>query len=222
MKIKTFIFDLDGVITNTAKYHYLAWKKIADENNIPFGEKENDLLRGVSRQESLELLLGENIKMYTTDDFNQMLIKKNKYYQTYLEEISQSDFIPGSKELLMELKNLEFKIAIGSSSKNTMKVLEQLGIYDFFDAVSDGFSVIHNKPAPDIFLDAAQKTHSISSQCVVFEDANVGVQAAIAAKMFVVGIGPIERVGQANVIFPTMANVDLEYIFSEFKKQRNS
>jgi beta-phosphoglucomutase len=222
MKIKTFIFDLDGVITNTAKYHYLAWKKIADENNIPFGEKENDTLRGVSRQESLELLLGEKIKMYTTDDFNQMLTKKNKYYQTYLEEISESDFLPGSKELLMELKNLGFKIAIGSSSKNTMKVLEQLGIYDFFDAVSDGFSVIHNKPAPDIFLDAAQKTHSIPSQCVVFEDANVGVQAAIAAKMFVVGIGPIERVGQANVIFPTMASVDLEYIYSEFKKQHNS
>ncbi len=215
VKIEAFILDLDGVITDTAEYHYLAWQKLADEEGVPFDRTANEALRGVSRRRSLELLMGEHIKRYTEAQIEEMMERKNHYYRAMLQKITPADFLPGAQALLEELRRRGLKIAIGSASKNTMTVLTRLGIPDFFDAISDGHTVSKAKPAPDVFLYAANALGVPPERCVVIEDAESGVEAALAGRMIAVGIGPAERVGKAHFRYDTTAAIDLDEILGE-------
>ena len=212
--IRAFILDLDGVVTDTAEYHFQAWKRLAEEEGISFTREDNEQLRGVSRRQSLMFLLGEHKDEYTEEEIQEMMARKNGYYQELLEKITEDDFLPGAQELIAELKDRGLKVAIGSSSKNTKTVLKNLGIEDEFDAVADGHSVARSKPAPDLFLYAAQQMDVPPELCVVVEDAESGVEAALAGRMIAVGIGPEERVGKAHYRYETTADIDLDEILA--------
>lgn len=212
--IRAFILDLDGVLTDTAEYHFLGWKRLAEEEGISFTREDNEQLRGVSRRQSLMLLLGDHKDEYTEEDIQEMMARKNGYYQESLEEITEDDFLPGAQELLKEIKARGLKVAIGSSSRNTKTVLENLGIEDEFDAIADGYSVARAKPAPDLFLYAAQQMGVPPELCVVVEDAESGVAAALAGRMVAVGIGPEERVGRAHYRYDSTADIDLDEILA--------
>ncbi len=210
-KIKAFIFDLDGVITDTAEYHYLAWKRLADEENIPFSREENEKLRGVSRQASLELILKG--RRLSEENMQMLMDRKNGYYQSYLADITSKDLLPGAILLLQKLRSKGYRLALASASKNAPQVVERLGIAPYFEVIADGNSVEKTKPAPDLFLYTAEKLFLPPEACLVVEDAEAGIAAARAAGMATIGIGPPERVGAADYIYPSVAAVRLEDIF---------
>ncbi len=212
MTIQAFILDLDGVLTDTAEYHFRAWKRIADEENIPFTREDNEQLRGVSRRRSLEILLGDHRQHYTESEMQEIMNRKNGYYQEMLRQITEDDFLPGAQALIDNLRERGLKVAIGSASKNTKTVLRQLGILDFFDVIADGYSVERGKPAPDLFLYAAAKMEVDPAECVVVEDAQSGVTAALESGMVAVGIGPEERVGKAHFRYDTTADIKIAEI----------
>ena len=210
--IKAFILDLDGVVTDTAEYHFQAWKQLADEEDVPFTRADNEQLRGVSRRQSLEFLLGDRIADYSEEEIQLLMARKNSYYQSMLTNITTEDFLPGAQELLAELRGREMKIAIGSASKNTRTVLTQLGVLDLFDGISDGYTVERAKPKPDVFVFAAGTMGIPVVNCVVVEDAESGVEAALTAGMVAVGVGPVERVGKAHYRFETTAEIDIDVV----------
>lgn len=207
-RIKGFIFDLDGVITDTAEYHYRGWKRLADEEDFPFTREENEHLRGIPRRDSLLLILKD--RRYPEEKIVEMMERKNRYYLEFIKEISPRDLLPGAKELLDEIRAAGLKNALGSASKNAPEVLDRLGIRSLFDAVSDGHSVERQKPAPDLFLHAAEQLNLSPTECVVVEDAAAGIEAARAGGFRTVGLGPLERVGKADAVFPSLANVHLD------------
>jgi len=217
-EIKAFILDLDGVVTDTAEYHFKAWQRLAEEEGVAFTREDNEQLRGVSRRRSLELLLKEEIARYSEDEITQLMARKNSYYQAMLTQITQGDFLPGAQKLLADLKKRGLKLAIGSASKNTCTVLTQLGILDLFDGISDGHTVVRSKPEPDVFIYAAGLVGVPVENCVVVEDAESGVAAALAAGMLAVGVGPEVRVGQAHYRYETTAAIDLDEILSGSKR----
>ncbi len=206
--IKAFIFDLDGVITDTAEYHYRAWKRLADEEGLPFRREDNEALRGVSRRESLMLLLKGRV--YPEAKLQAMMARKNGYYLEFIKEITSRDLLPGAKELLEELRAAGYKTALGSASRNAGEVMERLGIQTLFDGVSDGYSVERQKPAPDLFLHAAKQLSLPPDECVVVEDAAAGIEAARAGGFHSIGLGPPERVGAADVVLPSLNSVRLD------------
>ncbi len=208
--IQGFIFDLDGVITDTAEYHYRAWKRLADEEGVPFTRTDNEKLRGVSRRDSLMLLLQG--RPYPEDKIQEMLDRKNQYYLEYIQQISPRDLLPGARELLEEICAAGLKNALGSASKNASMVVDRLGIRNLFDAIADGYSVQRQKPAPDLFLFAAGELHLPATHCVVVEDAAAGIQAARAGNFHSVGLGPCERVGAAEAVFPGLKDVHLRQV----------
>jgi beta-phosphoglucomutase len=210
MPIQGFIFDLDGVITDTAEYHYRAWKRLADELGIPFTREENEALRGIPRRESLLLMLKG--RSYPEDVLTELMERKNGYYLEFIREISPRDLLPGARELLQEIRAAGLKIALGSASKNAREVIERLGITDLFDAIADGYSVTRQKPAPDLFLHAARLLDLPPTACVVVEDATAGVEAALAGGFYVVGIGPQERVGRAHLVLLSLSGIRLQDI----------
>ena len=167
--VRGFIFDLDGVITDTAEYHYLAWQRLADEEGVVMGRALGDDLRGVARRPALERLLGN--RSYPEDKILEMMDRKNAYYVAMLDNVKRSDVLPGVQSLIDELHSAGIKVALGSASKNARPVLDRLGIASAFDAVSDGYSVVAHKPEPDLFLDAAAKIGVDPSEAVVAEDA---------------------------------------------------
>lgn len=205
--IRAFTFDLDGVLTDTAEYHYRAWKRLADEEGLPFTREDNEHLRGVSRRDSLMLILKG--RPYPEDQLQEMMERKNRYYLEFIKEVSPHDLLPGAKELLEELRAAGYMTALGSASKNAGEVLDRLGIRSLLDAVSDGYSVERQKPAPDLFLHAAAQLALRPAECVVVEDAAAGIEAAKAGGFRTVGLGPRERVGDAEAIFPSLAGVHL-------------
>lgn len=206
LDIKGFIFDLDGVLTDTAEFHYLAWQKLADEEGLPFTREANEALRGVSRRESLLLIVGD--KKYSEAQLQEMMERKNRYYVESIENISPADLLPGALAFLDELRHAGIKIALGSASKNARPVIERLGIASKIDALADGYSVEKPKPAPDLFLFAAGELGLEPAQCVVVEDAAAGVDAALAAGMWAIGLGPVERVGAAHIVLPSLAGAN--------------
>ncbi|WP_298817538.1 beta-phosphoglucomutase [Chloroflexus sp.] len=212
MPIKGFIFDLDGVLTDTAEYHYRAWKRLADELDIPFTRADNEALRGISRRESLLLLLKG--RAYPEETLRKLMERKNGYYLGYIREMTPQDMLPGARELLIEIRNAGLKTALGSASKNAREVIERLGIAELFDAVADGYSVTRQKPAPDLFLHAATLLGLSPTECVVVEDATAGVEAALTGGFYVIGIGPQERVGKAHVILPDLSKVRLDQLLA--------
>lgn len=206
-RIKGFIFDLDGVITDTAEYHYRGWKRLADEEGLPFTREDNEHLRGVARRDSLLLILKGRI--YPEEQIQAMMTRKNDYYLEYIKEITPRDLLPGAKELLEELRTAGYKVALGSASKNARDVLQRLDILHLFDAIADGYSVERQKPAPDLFLFAAQELGLKANECVVIEDAAAGIEAARAGGFRSVGLGPVERVGAAEAFFVSLNGVRL-------------
>jgi beta-phosphoglucomutase len=206
--IRAFIFDLDGVITDTAEYHYRGWKRLAEEEGISFTREDNEYLRGIPRRESLMLILKDRV--YAEEKILEMMERKNSYYLEFIKEISPRDLLPGAKELLEEIRAAGLKNALGSASKNAGEVIERLGIRSLFDAIADGHSVERQKPAPDLFLHAAHQLDLSPAECVVVEDAAAGIEAARAGGFRSVGLGPRERVGQAEVVLPSLAGVQLE------------
>ncbi len=207
---RAVIFDLDGVITDTAEFHYLGWQRLADEEGLAFDRATNEALRGRSRRESLLALLGD--AAVDEDELERMMQAKNSYYVASLETMSPQDALPGAVDLVDDVRRRGLKVAIGSSSKNARMVLDKLELTGRFDAIADGHTVDDAKPAPDLFLAAAQLLDVAPSECVVVEDAASGVDAALAAGMTAVGIGPAERVGHAHHRFDAVDEVDLEAV----------
>ncbi len=212
--IKAIIFDLDGVITDTAEYHYLGWKRMAKEAGLDFDRNINENLRGVSRQKSLEIILEHNGKTISTELFSELMSKKNTYYKMYLDDITEKDYLPGIKDFIEKVRERGIKTAIASASKNAAKVIKNLNAMSLFDYIADGNSVINTKPAPDLFLFAAEKLAEKPSESVVFEDAQAGIEAAINGGFLCVGIGPQERVGKANIRYETTKDINLNQILS--------
>jgi beta-phosphoglucomutase len=217
--IKAFIFDLDGVITDTAEYHFRGWQRLAQEEGLPFTRADNEALRGISRRESLLLLLKGRV--CPEEKLLEMMERKNNYYLEFIKEISPRDLLPGARELVEELRAAGYRTALGSASKNAREVLERLGIAPLFDAISDGFSVERAKPAPDLFLHAAAQLGLPAQQCVVVEDAAAGLEAAKAGGFRSVGLGPHERVGAADAVFPNLEGVRLADLLRALEKTRN-
>ena len=210
--IEAFIFDLDGVITDTAEFHYRSWKRLADEEGIPFTREDNEQLRGVSRRKSLELMLdGRQVE---EEKMQEMMERKNNYYQEFIEQITEDDLIPGFKEIVLKLKERNYKIAVASASRNAKPVIKNLGIEEVFDTISDGHSVERTKPAPDLFLHTAEVIGVKPENCIVVEDAESGVEGALAANMIAVGIGPEDRVGKAHYRYDRVQEIRLEEILS--------
>jgi beta-phosphoglucomutase len=205
--IRAFIFDLDGVITDTAEFHYRGWKRLADEESLPFSREDNEGLRGIPRRESLMLILKDRV--YPETKILEMMERKNGYYLEFIREISPRDLLPGAKELLEEIRAAGLKNGLGSASRNAGEVLDRLGIRALFDAVSDGHSVERQKPAPDLFLHTAGQLDLPPEECVVVEDAAAGIEAARAGGFRSIGLGPRERVGAAEAIFPNLSQVRL-------------
>jgi len=209
MGITAFIFDLDGVLTDTAEYHYQAWQRLADEEGIPFSREENENLRGISRRDSLEYMLSTAARQATEEQIQEMMERKNRYYRELIQDMGASDLLPGAAELLEETRQAGFRIGVASVSKNARDVIASLEFEPLVDAISDGYSVERHKPAPDLFLHAAHQLDTHPGQCVVVEDAASGIEAAKAAGMWSVGLGPVGRVGKAQVTFPSLAEVRL-------------
>ncbi len=210
LPIEGAIFDLDGVLTDTSELHYLAWKKLADEEMIDFSRKDNEALRGIPRRESLLLILKN--KEVSEIQIQEMMARKNKNYVESISTLTSKDLLPGAQKLLESFKNGGIKIALGSASKNARSVINNLGIAHFFDAVADGESVVHQKPAPDLFLYAAKRIGVQPSKCVVFEDAAAGIDAAQAAGMWAIGIGPQTRFSTAYIICKNLRGLTLKKI----------
>ncbi|WP_339266351.1 beta-phosphoglucomutase [Paenibacillus sp. FSL R5-0744] len=198
--MKGAIFDLDGVIVDTAKYHYLAWASLADELGFTFTEEDNERLKGVSRMRSLDILLEVGGLQFEEAEKLAMAEKKNRLYVEYISKLEESELLPGVKEYLTGLRTRGIGIALGSASKNAEFILNKLNITDLFDAVVDGNKVSLAKPDPEVFLIAGQELGLQPDECVVFEDAEAGVQAGKAAAMKVVGIGKPEVLKEADMV----------------------
>lgn len=189
MKYQGIIFDLDGVICFTDHYHYLAWKAIADEEHIYFDETINNRLRGVSRMDSLDIILERATRTYSLEEKEALAAKKNEIYKQYLLTMSSKDMDIHTLNTLLELKKMGIKIAIGSSSKNTRLILKQLGITELFDAISDGNNISKSKPDPEVFLKAAEMLKMEPKHLLVMEDALAGIEAAYRGGFHSIGIG---------------------------------
>ncbi len=199
--LKAAIFDLDGVIVDTAKFHFLAWRRLAGELGFEFEERDNERLKGVSRMDSLDILLqvGGIIDL-SSEQKEELASKKNIWYREYLSEITPSDILPGVKSLIEYLKSQQIKIALASASKNAPFILCKLGITELFDVVIDGNSVSKAKPDPEVFIKASEKAGVSPLECIVFEDAQAGVEGAKGAGMKAVGIGEMDILQQADFV----------------------
>ena len=193
--MKAVIFDLDGVLVHTDQYHYQAWKSLADELKLPFDEKKNDRLRGISRMESLEIVLEDSDKTYAKEEKENMAEKKNEIYRQLLTQMTPQDVIEEVRTTLLELKRMGYYLAVGSSSKNAKFILERTALTQYFDAVSDGNGLQHSKPNPEVFLKAADMLQVRPELCYVVEDAEAGIQAAKAAGMIAIAIGSATECG---------------------------
>ncbi|KPU26847.1 beta-phosphoglucomutase [Caloranaerobacter sp. TR13] len=212
VKIKACIFDLDGVIVDTAKYHYLAWRKLANELGFDFTEKDNEKLKGVSRMESLEILLGlGNVKVDEETKFK-LAEKKNNWYRELISKMDETEILPKVKDFISELKNAGIKVAIGSSSKNTMTILNSIKMTDVFDVIIDGNKITKAKPDPEVFLLGAEALGVKPNECVVFEDAKAGIEAAKKAGMYAVGIGSKEILKEADKVIPDTNSLTFDII----------
>ncbi|MBN2625349.1 MAG: beta-phosphoglucomutase [Spirochaetales bacterium] len=206
-RIIGYLFDLDGVLADTAKYHFLAWKRLADRLDIPFTERDNERLKGVSRMASLEILLQIGGQRLSDGEKRNLAERKNTWYVEYLNELDRSALLPGAREYLDQLRRGGMKTALGSASKNAALILEKTGIADCFDAVIDGSCVSRAKPDPEVFLKGAEALSLPVEACVVFEDAPSGIGAAKRAGMYAVGVGDPLLLGEADGVIPSLASM---------------
>jgi beta-phosphoglucomutase len=207
---KGFIFDLDGVIVDTAKYHFSAWRRLADELDITFTETDNERLKGVSRMRSLDILLALGRQMPDEDTKLKLAAKKNAWYVEFVNQMTPADLLPGAESFLKASKQQGIKIALGSASKNALTIVEKLSLDKLFDAIIDGNKVANAKPDPEVFIKGAGAIGVKPEACVVFEDAEAGIEAAINAGMKCVGIGDASVLGKANLVVDGLAVITVE------------
>ena len=205
--IRAIIFDLDGVICSTDRYHYLAWKALADQLGIPFDEQKNKLLRGVSRMESLEIILGDRSSHFSEQEKWELAEEKNRIYREYLQTMRPSDLSEDTRYALQTLRKRGYLLAIGSSSKNTRQILTQLGLEHFFDAVADGTQITRSKPDPEVFFLAASLLDISPEQAIVIEDAESGVQAAETGHFRVIGIRSRENDPNSDITIKKLSDL---------------
>jgi beta-phosphoglucomutase len=203
------IFDLDGVVVDTTKYHFMAWKRLAEDLGIRFTLQDNERLKGVSRMASLEIILEIGEKQFTQSEKLDMAALKNKWYVEYISRMTPDEILPGTLEIINELKRNNIRIALGSASKNTPMILERVGINNLFDAVADGNNVHKAKPDPEVFIKAAEMVDVVKERCAVFEDASAGVEAALTAGMICIGIGEKNVLKDAHLIIKGLYEMDL-------------
>ena len=208
-KFEGLIFDLDGVLVDTAKYHFLAWQRLAAEFNFEFTHEHNEGLKGIRRKEALEKIISlANISL-SNDEKVRFMKRKNDWYLEFIDRMSPDEVLPGVIPFLKSAKADGFKMALGSASKNAIRILKILGIQDLFDVIIDGNVVTRSKPDPEVFLRGAEGLEISPSACIVFEDAVAGIEAAKNANMKAVGIGDPKTLGKADLVFPGFENVDL-------------
>jgi len=207
-----FIFDLDGVIVDTAKYHYLAWKKLADELEIGFTEEQNEQFKGVSRKRCLEILLEIGELTVSEEQFNAWLEEKNIDYLKYIEKMDASEILPDVPKVLTYLKQQNVPMALGSASKNAVPILKKVGLISYFNTIVDGTHVTKAKPDPEVFLIAAKDLGLKPEDCIVFEDALAGIEAANTAGMISIGIGDKNTLTQARYNFNDFTEIDIDFI----------
>jgi len=208
------IFDLDGVIVDTAKYHFIAWKHIANKLGFDFTEAHNEQLKGVSRVRSLDLILDLSGQTIETEEKERLLIEKNEHYLSLISDMGQSEILPGILELLKYLKEQNIPFSLGSASKNARLILKTLNLLDLFDAIVDGNDVTNAKPDPEVFLRAAEKLNLKAEQCIVVEDAVAGVDAANNAGMISIGIGEEANLHKANHVLPSTKELSVQFFES--------
>ncbi|WP_282132676.1 beta-phosphoglucomutase [Cellulophaga baltica] len=207
-----FIFDLDGVIVDTAKYHYLAWRKLANELGFEFTHEQNELFKGVSRKRCLEILLNIGGVTATQQQFDTWMVEKNIDYLAYIENMDASEILPDVPKVLKYLKQKKIPIALGSASKNAQPILEKVNLLPYFDTIVDGNNVTKAKPDPEVFLIAADQLGVKPNNCIVFEDAVAGIEAANAAGMISIGIGDAEILNQAKYNFNDFTEIELSFL----------
>lgn len=210
MKYEGVIFDLDGVIVDTAKYHFLAWKRLAEELDIEFTKEDNERLKGVSRMACMDIILELGQREMSDEKKIELATKKNKWYLEYVNQMDESEILPGSLELIETLKSKGIKISIGSASKNAKTILKKVGIIDLFDFISDGTIVTKAKPDPEVFTIAADEMGIDYDKCIVFEDSEAGIEAAKRVNMLAIGIGSIKNLPESDIIFTGLDQVKLE------------
>lgn len=210
---KGFLFDLDGVIVDTAKYHFLAWKRLADELNINFTEQDNERLKGVSRMASLDIILEIGNTKLTEEDKLNYATRKNEWYVDYITRMEPDEILPGALEFIKEAKKMNIKIALGSASKNAVTILDRLDIKNYFDALITGNEVSKAKPDPEVFLKGAEALGLNANECIVFEDAKAGIEAAQNGGMKCIGIGSKDVLGDADLVVDGLHAVTVEQAF---------
>ncbi len=210
MAIQAFIFDLDGVITDTAEYHFKAWKRLADSLDIPFDRTANEELKGVDRTTSLELILARGSKQYSAEEKKQFAHDKNEYYKTLIDTMSSDDLLPGSVTVLQAVKDRGLKVAMASASKNAFTVLNRLGITKMFDFVVDAGTIKNGKPDPEIFLAAAEGVGIAPASCIGVEDAAAGVSAIKSAGMYAIAVGDAEVLAEADRVLDDLTQLNIE------------
>jgi len=213
MKVSACIFDLDGVVVDTAKYHYLAWKRLAAEHGFDFTEHDNERLKGVSRMASLEILLEIGQKSASPQEKELMAARKNAWYVEYIENMDPSEILPGAQEFIENLRGRGIKVTLGSASKNARLILNRIGLVNHFDTIVDGTRVVNAKPNPEVFLIAASDLGVTPAECLVFEDAEAGVEAAINGGMRCVGVGNPLVLSKANLVIDGFKNLSPNDIF---------
>lgn len=222
MHKKGFIFDLDGVIVDTAKYHYLAWKKLANSIGLDFSEVQNEQLKGVSRKRSLEKILEWGNRILSKEDFFDLMKKKNDDYLSYISKMDASEILSDVPQVLNFLIENKNPIALGSASKNARIILERVNLLKKFDAVIDGNDVSKAKPDPEVFLNAAKALKVQPSECIVFEDSIAGIKAANIANMTSIGIGDEEILKEADYVFKNFTEINSEFLLSLINDERKA
>ena len=219
MSKKGFIFDLDGVIVDTAKYHFLAWQKLAKGLGIDFNESQNEHLKGVSRKRSLEKILEWGNMTLDKDKFEVLMAKKNDDYLQYIEKMDEKEILPDVMKILNHLRNRNIPFALGSASKNARSILKEVNLLHVFNAVIDGNDVSKAKPDPEVFLIAAEKLKLEPQECIVFEDSLAGIQAANTAGMLSIGIGKKNILSEADYVFSDFTEISTNFIDELIKNE---
>lgn len=212
--IKGYIFDLDGVIVDTAKYHYNAWRKLANSLGFDITEEQNENLKGVSRVESLLYILSLGNLTFSEEKMAEMAELKNTWYVDSISNMDKTELLPGSEELIIEIKAKGYKISLGSASKNSIRILKATGLIDYFDAIIDGTKTTESKPHPQVFLMGAEALHLQPEECVVFEDSINGIKAANTGGFVSIGVGDKTILQEADVIIPSLAGVTIDSLES--------
>ncbi|GAB3994977.1 beta-phosphoglucomutase [Spirosoma daeguense] len=215
MPIKAFLFDLDGVIVDTAIYHYQAWKRLANELGFDISEEFNEQLKGVSRTESLDIILAHGGLILSDEEKAELASRKNQWYLELVSRMTSDDILPGVANFFSQVRKAGLQTALGSVSKNASLILERIGMSEAFDAIIDGTKISKGKPDPEVFTKGAAELEVEPSECIVFEDAVAGVEAGKRGGMFVVGLGSPDVLTQADLVAPSLENLTVEDVLKK-------